>query len=157
MSVNRGKAFEAKFKKDFIASFPEGTIDRLVDSVSGYKAITNVSDFIGYSYPNMFYLECKSVQGNTFPFTNLSQYDKLCEKVGIKGTRAGVILWFIDHKCVCYVPVATITKMKEVGKKSVNIKHITSEDFKILIIPTEVQRVFPTGDYSVLMSLEDGD
>lgn len=54
MANNRGKQFESVFKQDFKRSFPEGTIDRLYDSVSGYKAISNISDFIGYDYPNIF-------------------------------------------------------------------------------------------------------
>ena len=94
MADNRGKQWEAKFKQDFINSFPknEVSIDRLYDSVSGFKAISNISDFIGYAYPNIFYLECKSHKGASFPFSALSQYEKLCVKVGIKGVRAGVAL-----------------------------------------------------------------
>ena len=38
--LNRGKQFETKFKEDFKRSFPEGTIDRLYDSMSGFKAIS---------------------------------------------------------------------------------------------------------------------
>ena len=92
MAINKGKKWEAKFKEDFLRSVPDSTIDRLYDTMGGYIAVTNISDFIGYSYPNIFYLECKSIQGNTFPFSNLSQYDKLTKKVGIHGVRAGVIL-----------------------------------------------------------------
>ena len=39
MTQNYGKAFEARFKEDFIKTFPEGSIDRIYDSVSGYKSI----------------------------------------------------------------------------------------------------------------------
>ena len=92
MANNRGKQFEAKLKQDFLASIPESTIDRLYDSVSGYKAISNISDFIGYKKPFIFYLEAKSHQGNTFPIKNLTQYDKLSKKVNIPGVRAGVII-----------------------------------------------------------------
>ena len=70
---------------------PDPSIDRLYDTTNGFKAIVNISDFIGYSYPNIFYLECKSHLGNTFPLANLTQYDKLTTKVGIKGVRVGVI------------------------------------------------------------------
>jgi hypothetical protein len=92
MALNRGKAFENKFKEDFLRTVPDCSLDRLYDSVSGFKAITNISDFIGYSYPNIFYLECKSHKGASFPFSNLTQYDKLVCKVGIKGVRVGVVL-----------------------------------------------------------------
>lgn len=157
MAQNKGKAFELKFKMDFEKSFPEGTIDRIYDTTNGYKTISNICDFLGYNYPNIFYLECKSHLGNTFPLANLTQYDKLVVKVGIKGVRVGVILWFIDHDTICYVPVSSIIKMKEDGKKSVNIKMLDEDTYKILKIPAEKKRVFLDGDYSILMSLVDGE
>ena len=91
MAVNKGKAWEAKFKTDFMKSFPDGSIDRLYDPVGGYYGINNICDFIGYEWPNIYYLELKSHKGNTFPFTCLPQYDKLTSKVGGKGVRAGVV------------------------------------------------------------------
>lgn len=155
MAYNKGKAWELKFKEDFKKSLPDSTIDRIYDQISNYKNISNVSDFIAYSYPNIFYIECKSKKGNTFPFVNLIQYEKLLSKVGIKGVRAGVILWFIDHDIILYVPISTITKMKEEGKKSVNIKDI--DNYNIIKIPSVKKRVFSSGDYSVLLNLKEGD
>ena len=111
MANNRGKQFEQKFFRDFKTSFPGGTIDRIYDTTNGYKTISNISDFIGYVYPNILYLECKSHQGNTFPLINLTQYEKLKSKVGIKGVRAGVILWFIDHDRVCRGPSAGLYRL----------------------------------------------
>lgn len=157
MANNRGKQFEAKFKADILATVPDCSIDRLYDSQSGYIAISNISDFIFYKKPNIFYLECKSHQGNTFPLANLTQYEKLKSKVGIPGVRAGVVLWMIDHDRVVYVPIATITKLKNDGKKSVNIRTIESDGYKIIDIPSVKKRVFMDSDYSVLMTLEDGD
>ena len=48
MSTNYGKAFEQKFKADFLKTVPNSTIDRLYDTMSGYKAISQISDYIGY-------------------------------------------------------------------------------------------------------------
>lgn len=157
MALNRGKQFEAKLKQDFLATVPDSSIDRLYDSVSGYKAISNISDFIAFKKPCIYYLEAKSHQGNTFPLTNLTQYDKLLGKVGIPGVRTGVVLWMIDHDRVIYVPLATITKLKADGKKSVNINTIEKEGYRIVNIPSVKKRVFLDSDYSVLLSLEDGD
>lgn len=92
MANNLGKKFEQKFKLDFLKTVKNSTIDRLYDTTNGYKTIANISDFIGYSEPNIYYLECKSHLGNTFPLANLTQYDKLAEKVGIPGVRAGVVI-----------------------------------------------------------------
>lgn len=156
MSVNRGKLFEKKFLSDFKQTVSK-CIDRLYDTVNGYKSISNISDFIAYSYPNIMYLECKSHDGNTFPLSLLTQYDKLKGKVGIKGVRAGVILWFKDHDKVVYVPISSITKMKEDNKKSINIKMLEDDTYKIIEIPSVKKRVFLDSDYSVLKTLDEGD
>lgn len=157
MSNNKGKAFEAKFKADFLKTVEGSTIDRLYDTTNGYKTISNISDFIGYCYPNIFYLECKSHEGNTFPFHNLTQYEKLKCKVGIRGVRVGVVLWFRDHDKVLYVPISSITKMMEDGKKSINIKMLEEKVYNIIDIPSEKKRVFLDSDYSCLTKLEDGE
>ena len=157
MANNKGKQFEVKFKEDFKRSFPNSTIDRIYDTTNGYKTISNISDFIGYNYPNIYYLECKSHQGNTFPLTNLTQYDKLKAKVGIKGVRAGVVLWFIDHDKVCYVPISTITQLKKDDKKSVNVKMLEDKSYNIYEIPSVNKRVFLDSDYSILADLKEGE
>ena len=155
MAVNKGKAWEAKFKTDFMKSFPDGSIDRLYDPVGGYYGINNICDFIGYEWPNIYYLELKSHKGNTFPFTCLPQYDKLTSKVGIKGVRAGVVLWFIDHDQVIYAAISTITKMKNDGKKSINVKEL--DDYHLIKLPGQKKRVFVECDYRVLKDLDEGD
>lgn len=61
--------------------------------MSGYKMTAkNLCDFICYFNKNLFLIEAKSIRGNTFPLSNLSQYDKLKAKVGIPGVRAGVVI-----------------------------------------------------------------
>ena len=155
MAVNKGKAWEAKFKTDFMKSFPDGSIDRLYDPVGGYYGINNICDFIAYDFPQIYYLELKSHKGNTFPFTCLPQYDKLTSKVGIKGVRAGVVLWFIDHDQVIYAPISTITKMKNDGKKSINVKEL--DDYHLIKLPGQRKRVFVECDYRVLKDLDEGD
>lgn len=151
-----GKAFEEHFKKDWKKSFPNGDIIRLYDVTMGYSSINNVSDFIGYDYPNMFYLECKAHKSASIPFTKISQYDKLLMKAGIKGVRAGIILYLYEKFKVLYIPVRTIEQMKFDGKKSVGLKAI-EEGYKIIEIPSEKLRVFMNSDYTVLKNLEEGD
>lgn len=154
MNINRGKQFEQKFREDFL-KIPGVSLDRLYDQVSGKRGVKNISDFIGYYYPNIFYLELKSHRGNTFPLSNLSQYDKLLPKVGINGARVGVVIWFIDHDKIYYVPISTIKKMKDDGKKSVSIKDIGT--YRIIDIPSNKKRVFLDSDYSVLFNLQEGE
>ena len=157
MKKNYGKQFEQKFKEDFLKTVPNSTIDRLYDSVSGYRAISNISDFIGYSKPCIYYLECKTHYGNTFPLKNLTQYDKLVSKVNIPGVRVGVIIWFIDHDKVWYVPISTITQMIKDDKKSINITKSINEGYNIKEIPSIKKRVFLQSDYSILTTLNDGE
>ena len=155
MSTNYGKAFEQKFKADFLKTVPNSTIDRLYDTMSGYKAISQISDFIGFSKPNIFYLECKSHKGASIPFDNITQYSKLLKKVGIPGVRCGVILWLIEKDKVYYIPVSTIKQMKKDGKKSVGISAV--DNYNIIEIPSVKKKVFMDSDYSILLSLKDGE
>ena len=156
-NINRGKAFEIKVKEDLL-KIPDIDVERLPDQMTGFKGTSkNVSDFEVYLYPNLYFIECKTTHENTFPLSGLSQYDKLLEKKGKKGVRSGVVLWFIKHDKVVYVPIATFEKLKTDGKKSVNIKMLEAEDYRIIIIPSVKKRVFMDSDYSILKSLQEGD
>ncbi len=158
MGINRGKQFEAKFKEDWSRTMSR-CIDRIYDQVSGMKTISNISDFIAFRSPCIFYLECKTTNDNTFNFAKLTQYDKLIVKSGCgeKGVRVGVVLWFVNHDRVIYVPVKTIQKMKEDGLKSINIGKISHEEYRFFDIPSKKLRVFLESDYSVLKNTEEGD
>ena len=157
MPVNLGKKFEARFSKDWINSMPDSDAERLYDPGFGMKGVHNICDFICYSYPFQYYMECKSIKGNTFPLSNLKQYDKLVTKQSIKGVRRGVVIWFIDHNKVIYAPIETIKKLKMDDKKSVNIKMLESSEYRLIDIPSIKKRTMMTSDYSILRSLNDGD
>lgn len=154
MATNRGKQFEEKFKQDF-SSIPDTSVDRLYDVMNGYKNIKQVSDFICYMYPNIFYCECKTHKGASLPLCNIRQYDNLKRKVGIKGVRSGIILWLYEKDKVFYIPTRTITKLKEDGEKSVGLRHIGIYD--IFEIPSVKKRVFMDSDYTYLKTLSEGD
>ena len=154
MAKNYGKEFEQKFKSDFL-KLGDCTMDRLYDITTGYKSIKQVSDFIGYKYPNEFYIECKSHRGASIPMANITQYDKLKEKIGITGVRAGVILWLIDKDKVLYIPMSTVKQLKEDGEKSIGIRHL--DGYNIKEIPSIKKRVFMDSDYSILLNLKDGE
>lgn len=91
MANNYGKKFEHKFEEDFL-KIPGSSLDRLYDPGFGLRGVSNICDFIGYIYPNIYYLECKSKKGNTFPLTNLTQYEKLLKKIKVRGAVVGVII-----------------------------------------------------------------
>lgn len=148
MAVNRGKSFELKVRED-LKKVPGISIDRLTDSMSGYYNVKNISDLIFYRYPFICYGEIKSHLGNTFPLANLTQYEKLLTKKDIKGVRAGVILWFIEHDKVLWVPIKTFERAKQDGLKSISVK-MDFEKYNILEIPSVKRRVFLDSDYSYL-------
>lgn len=157
MSLNRGKQFEEHFRLDFLNSVDGAFLLRLPDQMSGYKGYSkNLCDFIAYKYPNLFLIECKTHNGNTFPLSNLTQYDMLKARVGIYGVRVGVIIWFVDRDLIVYVPISEISKMKNDGKKSVHVDMLKKNEYRLIEIPTEKKRVFLSGDYSVLLNLEEG-
>ena len=149
MAQNKGKQFELKCRED-LKKIPGISLDRLTDNMSGFRNISNVSDIIFYKYPFICYGELKSHKGNTFPIANLTQYDKLLVKKGLKGVRAGVILWFIDKDKVCWVPIETFEQLVLDGKKSVNVNMLESKDYKIFEIPSIKKRVFMDTDYTKL-------
>lgn len=153
MSIDYGKKFEERFKLDWINS-TGGAIVRLYDNTSGYLSISNVSDYICYKYPNLFFIECKSHKGASIPFTAISQYDKLLSFSNIKGIRSGVVLWLYEKDIVLYIPVKTIKVLKDSGEKSVGIRHL--KDYDIIEIPSKKLRVFMESDYNVLLSLKEG-
>lgn len=156
MALSLGKKFEQKLKDDFL-KVDGSFIYRLPDQVTGRKFTSaNISDFIAFVKPNIFLIEVKTISGNTFPFSNFTQYEKLLPYKGIDGLRVGVVIWYTEKDRVIYVPLTTIEKMKQDGKKSVNIRTIDTEPYDFLNIPSVKKRTFMDSDYSVLCKLPEG-
>lgn len=127
---NRGKDFEAEIRAS-LETLPNVSFDRLPDPMAGYSGIRNICDFSMYNYPNMFYLECKSLYGNTLNFKadiTKDQWDGLQEKSVIKGCIAGICVWFIDYDLTVFVKIQDLVKHRENGAKSLNISDITLDN-----------------------------
>lgn len=154
MANNYGKKWEKKFAADF-SKVPGSMVTRLFDITNGYKSISNISDFICYIYPYIYYLECKSTQGNTFPLSRLTQKDDLAKTMGKQGVNAGVILWFIDHYKVCYVSIEEILRLEALGAKSINVKMIGDSTYNVVEIPSEKRRLFVDCDFTILKDIAD--
>lgn len=120
MSVNRGKQFEDIVKSAF-ASVEDVSIDRLHDQTTGFAGSKNICDFIVYKEPNEYYIECKSIHGNTFPFSNVTdrQWQGLLEKAQIKGVFAGVLCWWVDKDVTRFMQITELDTLKQNGHKSV--------------------------------------
>ena len=149
--MNLGKKFEQQVKQDLTRCFPDSFILRLPDQQSGYYGTSqNICDFILFAKGSLFLLECKSHKGNTFPLSNLTQFGKLQQYKDVNGVKPGLILWFIDHDVVCWVPIRTIIYYIDAGKKSINIKDLDSDEFPIVKLNSEKKRTYLTTDYNGL-------
>lgn len=154
---NRGKQFEQLIKKAF-EKFSDVSIDRIPDQTMKYKGATNICDFIVYKYPYEYYIECKSVQGNTLSIHSLPKADKkgnlygfygdirdnqwngLLEKSKVPGVIAGVIIWFIDKDITIFIPMQELAKHRELGNKSV--KYDYQSPNAIIISGTKKRTLF---------------
>ena len=152
MSLNRGKQWEMKVKECWHKTMPNSFILRLPDQQSGYHLSSNVSDYIAFKSPRLFLLECKSVLGNTVPFANLTQYEKMLPYKNVEDIFPGFMVWWVEHGIVAWVPVETVECMKKENKKSVNVKNL-KDDSTITIIPTVKKRILLDCDFSILMRI----
>lgn len=128
-SKNMGKKFEDLVYKTF-KEYPGVSIDRIPDQTMKYKGRKNVSDFVVFRRPFEYYIECKTVHGNTLPFANITQYDALLEKGDIDGVIPGVLCWWVDKDVTRWIPICEIAYFKSKGKKSV--RYDENAGFEIL-------------------------
>ena len=141
--TDRGKQFEKVIREAF--NKVDGvSIDRLHDQTTHYKGSTNICDFIVYKKPHEYYIECKSVHGNTLSIYSIPKPDKhgilhgfygnitdkqwrgLIEKSKIKGVRAGIICWWVDKDVTLFLPIQLLSSLRVQGKKSVRF----DDDYK---------------------------
>lgn len=136
-NINRGKQFETIIKQSFL-SVPNVSIDRLHDQTTGFVNSANICDFIVYKKPYEYYIECKSVHGNTLPFANISQvqWQGMFEKSQIHGVYAGVICWWIDKDVTAFIPIQLLDELRNSDKKSIRydfIKDYCNDENELLV------------------------
>ena len=144
MAVNRGKQFEAIIRKGFEA-LPFVAIDRVHDATSGFMGIKNYCDFIVYRKPNIYYLECKAIHGNTLNFASHiteTQWSGLLERSKIEGVGAGLLVWFIDHDQTYYFDIRILHDLADRGYKSVNVTQIAPQGHYKILLKGWKKRVF---------------
>lgn len=125
MTVSRGKQFEDVIRKAF-EKVPNVSIDRLHDQTTHWKGSSaNICDFIVYKEPYEYYIECKSVHGNTLPFSNITdtQWNGLLEKSKIEGVFAGVICWWTQKDTTLFIPIQILEAERLEGKKSIRFDY----------------------------------
>lgn len=160
MSVNRGKQFEEVVKESFL-KLSDVSIDRLHDQTNGFLGSKNICDFIVYRKPYEYYIECKSVHGNTLPFTNITdrQWNGLLEKSQINGVFAGILCWWVDKDVTRFIPIQMLTFLREFCKmKSYRYDIVDIEDvelaymYKSILIQGKKKRVFFDYDMEGLLN-----
>ena len=62
--ANRAKAFEKRLASDWERTVQDSLCYRLLDVMSGYKAISNAGDYICFKSPSCFIIDCKSTEQN---------------------------------------------------------------------------------------------
>lgn len=129
MAKSKGKQFEQKIKEAF-ELVTDVSIDRVHDQVTKYKGSKNICDFIVYKKPFEYYIECKSVHGNTLSiygtdeehkYGNISneQWEGLLKKSEIEGVFAGVICWWVDKDVTKYLPITFLKELRDNQYKSI--------------------------------------
>lgn len=73
-------------------AFPNCFLYRLPDIQSGYFNSSNPCDFISFEDKKLYLIECKSIHGNTLPFADIPQYDRLLRYINKPDILTGIIV-----------------------------------------------------------------
>ena len=121
-----GKNAEQKIKEWL--DRPEDGYDfqRLPDQLSGFYGSSNICDFELYKYPNHYWIESKATWHDRFDLSMLTeiQYNGLLDKSKIEGVDGIVIVLFATYKRAFWISIQELEKLKQSGKKSLNITKI---------------------------------
>ncbi len=148
MRVNYGKPFEERFKTQWGKAYPNTLVLRLPDNMSGYYGVSNPCDFVCFPGKHLYMIETKAHYENRLPWDAFSQYDSLVKYIGMKNVIAGVMIWFIDHDRVIFVPIESCKKMRDNGLKAINIRKL--EGYEYIEVPSKKLRVFMDSDYTIM-------
>lgn len=157
MAVNRGKQFEQEIKKALVDAHIAHI--RLNDNTSGFAGVSNPCDFIVYRHPTMMMVELKSVHGDAFSFDKVpaNQMNGLTDFDTVKGVTGGLLIWFVEHAKTVYLPIQSVHKILEGGKKSINVKKLDKLDESIVyeLLPGIKKKVLISYDgYDILDTIE---
>lgn len=143
MATTAGKRAENKIKEWLNRPEDGYCFDRIPDQLGGYYGSANVSDFLCFKSPYMFYIESKETQSDNFAFGRLSdiQYYGMLEKSKVENVFGIVIILFSEHHRAFIFKIQDIDNYVRVQeKKSVNIKKIDSWTIPYVEIPTVPSR-----------------
>lgn len=130
MAKNRGKKFEQIIRQQF-EQIRNVSVDRINDNV-GYEGAYSIADLIVYRKPYKYYIECKSIKGTSFPFSNINekalrdlQYQQILSGVGCY-----FLIWFVAlDLTICISAREIYEKMYAWDKKSIGVSSFKDFDF----------------------------
>ena len=160
MAVNRGKQFEYIMREEF-ARVPNTSVIRLHDQTTGFAGSTNICDLVVYHYPTMYCIECKSIHGNTFPLSNLTdnQLKGLREQSLVDGVVSGVMCWWVDREVTKFIPIQVIDYLIASGRKSIRYDDTVSNaplTHKTFDLTGKKKRVFFEYNMQEFFDMEGG-
>lgn len=153
---NSGKAFEQLIRQQF-EKIRDVSVDRINDIV-GYAGAYNIADLIVYRKPNKYYIECKSIRGTSFSFSNVNekalldmQYQSL-----IKGVACYYLIWFIDLDLTIALNSNELyIKMYGHNKKSIGVSSF--DEFEYIVVNGRKKRKYYEYDLVDLLNKLDGE
>lgn len=133
MSNYSGKTWESDFRESFKGTKLEKGLMRLHDVTNGFSGCNNPFDFLVYNYPSLFCFELKAVQDRRLDFAKIrpNQVEGLSKWSENKGVIAGVLVNFYTYSQIFFVPIQLILKLKESGKKSINLDFCNEYCYKV--------------------------
>lgn len=163
MNSNLGKKAETKIR-EWLDRPKEGyCLDRLKDQMTGFYGSKNICDFTLFKSPYMYYIESKATYNDRFDFSMISgfntpndktcQYGGLLSKSDIDSVFGIIIILFASHRRAFIINIKEIDRLKESGKKSLNIKKIDKWGIsykEIETIPNNRKQLLDyTGEWSI--------
>ncbi len=127
--TNLGKKAEVKVR-EWLDRPEEGfCFYRIPDQLTGWFGSCNISDFLLYKKPNLYFIESKATYNDNFPFSMITpfQHDEMLKKSEIEGVKSYIIVLFASHQKTFIFDLKDIeNQVKSGGPKSLNIKKIAN-------------------------------
>ena len=144
-----GKRWEDKFKATWIKCFPNTFLFRLKDQMTGFKETSqNSCDFLALPTDKLFMIECKTHKGASIPFTAIPQYERLLDYKDLNNVHAGFLIWFSEKEIVIWVDEIEAEKMVNNGEKSIGLRMLDDNKYKIKVLKTEIKYNYPRCDFN---------
>ena len=117
-----GKMFEEDFKKGAELCGNEARFSRLYDTTNGFRGVANPCDYIAATAYGTVYVELKTTQSSSLPFSNISehQWQELFIADRCKHALGGLLVYFPKHAMIKWYPMTQLTRLRNLGQKSIN-------------------------------------